>query len=220
MKRILSLLGIIAITAAATINAQQVTVTLNKLYTDSMNFTLPDKEIKQKMPLLKIANPKWDFTAKLKGIVKRIAAEDYDNNVFTVNLHYAGVGIAIEINSCDILDMNDAEFYGDLYVDRRHFVLLEDDDNKDLLKTYFKKERGKEAKFERTFEKVVDLVTSLPTSYNAKYNERQRSIQINQFIVNSIDKLNTKPQQLQDPQQEQNIDDIDAFKIDVELLNE
>lgn len=220
MKRILSLLGIIAITAAATINAQQVTVTLNKLYTDSMNFTLPDKEIKQKMPLLKIANPKWDFTAKLKDIVKRIAAEDYDNNVFTVNLHYAGVGIAIDINSCDILDMNDAEFYGDPYVDRRHFVLLEDDDNKDLLKTYFKKERGKEAKFERTFEKVVDLVTPLPTSYNAKYNERQRSIQINQFIVNSIDKLNTKPQQLQDPQQEQNIDDIDAFKIDVELLNE
>lgn len=219
MKRIITLCAI-ALAASCLASAQTVRVSLNKQYTDSMNFQLPDKVIKLKMPLLTIANPKYDFTAKLHKIVTQLATHDYDNSVFTVKLHYAGVGISIIIDSQDVIDTDSVKFLGDLFVGRKHFVLLEDDDNKELLKTFFKKARGKEAIFERTFEKVPVIIMPEPTHYKAMYNERKRSIQVNEFIVNSNDKLHKTPATIQEPTQEPSIDEDDAFKIDVELFNE
>ena len=219
MKRFI-ILFTIAIATVTTVNSQTMNVALNKLYCDTSDFVLPDKAIKQKMPMLTIANPKWDFTVKFRDIANRIATEDYDNIVFTVMLHYAGVGIDIDIDSQDILDLNNVKYYGDFIVDRRHFVLLENEDNKDLLKTFFKKARGKDVVFERTFEKVIDMIAIEPTHYKAIYNERQRSYNVNEFIANGTDKLNKAPAQIQDAPQEQNVDDNDAFKIDVELFDQ
>ncbi len=207
----------IALAATVVVNAQTVNVTLNKLYLDTSNFELPKKTIKQKMPNLTIANPKYDFTTKLKKVAQRIATEDEENNVFTVMLMYSGVGISIVIESQDILDLNDTKFHGDLVIDRRHFVLLENDDNKDLLKTYFKKLKGRDVVFERTFEKVSEMVTTEPTHYNAIYNERAQTVKENEVIINNIDKLHIAHDPIVNDKKEQNVDDDDIFKIDVEL---
>lgn len=221
MKRTILLLTI-ALAAISVTNAQTMNVSINKLYTDSSGFVLPDKAIKLKMPLLAIANPKYDFTVKLHGIAQRLADDDYENNVFTVMLQYAGVGISIAIDSHDILDMDKdkVKFHGDLVVDRHHFILLENEDNKELLKTFFKKTRGRDVVFERTFEKVQEMINTEPSHYNAMYNERARSIQENEYIVNSTDKLHASKSVKEEPNQEINIDDEDAFKIDVELFTE
>lgn len=219
MKRLMILCSI-AIAGMVLCDAQTMNVSLNKEYSDSSGFVLPDKAIKQKMSSIAIANPKYDFTVMLRDILKRITIEDYENNVFTVMLQFSGVGISIVIDSQDILDMKNTKFHGDLIVDRRHFVLLENNDNKDLLKTYFKKQRGKDVTFERTFEKVSEIIIRQPTHYNAIYNERQQTVKVNEFIVNNQDKLHAPAITNEDNKQEQNTDDSDAFKIDVELFDE
>ena len=219
MKRFF-ILFTIALAASGAACAQTLHVALNKLYNDSMDFVLPDKAIKQKMPMLTVANPKYDFTVKFRDIALRIASEDYENNVFTVMLQYSGVGISIIIDSKDILDMTDAKFNGDFIVERRHFVLLENEDNKDLLKTYFKKIRGKDVVMERTFEKALDLIQAEPSHYNGIYNERQRTVKNNELIINGHDKRHAPVVKTQEPKQEPEIDDSDAFKLDVELFDE
>lgn len=218
MKRIMMLCCIAAVTMC--LKAETMSVTLNKLYSDSMNFELPDKSIEKKMPFLKPASEKYDFTKKLIDIFKKIAGQDSENRVFTVDLRYGGVGIYINVESQDILDMKDADFIGDILVERKHFVILENEENKDLLKTYFKKVKGQNVVFERTFEKVNTMVFNEPTHYKAIYNERQRSIKVNEYIINSYDRLKTNNPQAIKEEPEQNNDDSDAFKIDVELFNE
>lgn len=219
MKRLLLLCTIALATVAATF-AQRVNVTLIKQYTDSDTIVLPNKTIEKKMPLLAVAKEKYDFTVKLRNIARRIATDDTDNNVFTVMLQYSGVGISIVIQSQDIFDITDAKFHGDFVVDRRHFIILENEDNKDLLKTYFKKVRGKETVFERTFEKVSQIIYPEPTHYNAIYNERMRTVKENEVIINNIDKLHVNRPPIPDNRQQQDLDDDDIFKIDVELSNE
>ena len=143
-----------------------------------------------------------------------------DNRVFLVKLKYAGAGISINIESKDILDLGDIKFQGDILVKNCHFVLLANDDNKELLKTYFKKVRSKEVVFERTFEKVLDILLPEPSSYIATYNERQRSVHVNEYIINNNDKLHSPKPQESKPQTETIVDDSDAFDIDVELTEE
>lgn len=220
MKRLL-LLYTIALASVAAVFAQRVNVTLIKQYTDSETFVLPDKTIEKKIPWIVAASKKHDFTVKLTDIARRIATDDTDNNVFTVMLQYSGVGISIVIQSQDIFDITDAKFHGDFVVDRRHFIILENDDNKDLLKTYFKKVRGKETMFERAFEKVQQVILLEPTHYNAIYDERKRTVKEIEVIINNIDKLHTtRGPVTTNPKQDSNDEDIDAFKIDVELFNE
>lgn len=220
MKRLLLLCTIALATVAATF-AQRVNVTLIKQYTDSDTIVLPNKTIEKKMPFLAVAKEKYDFTVKLRNIARRIATDDTNNNVFTVMLQYSGVGISIVIQSQDIFDITNAKFHGDFVVDRRHFIILENDDNKDLLKTYFKKVRGKETVFERAFEKVQQVILPEPTHYNAIYDERKQTVKEKEVIINNIDKLHaTREPVTTDPKQGSNDEDIDAFKIDVELFNE
>lgn len=218
MKRII----IVFFITLATINinaGEKIRVTLNKMYSEDSAFVLPNKAISTKMPSLAVANEKYDFTQKLLSIAKDIAEEDFDNRVFTAELRYSGSGIYISINSRDLLDITNIKFYGDLIVDRSHFAIIENDDNKALLKQYFKKVKSKEVVFERTFEKVIDLIETQPSSYIATYNERQKKIELKEHIINGIDKLHApKPQESSDSIT--SIDDIDAFKIDVELFDE
>ena len=220
MKRFIISLTIIFATVGV-LNAQTVKVTLNKQYSDTSGFVLPQKTIEKKMPLMTIANTKYDFTVKLLEIARRIANDDNDNRVFTMMLQFSGVGISIVIDSQDVLDLTDTKFYGDLLVDRHHFVLLENEDNKNLLKTYFKKAKVKDVLFERTFEVVPSIIQTEPTHYNAIYDERKRSINEKEVIINNNDKLHISREPVTTaPKQDSNDEDNDAFKIDVELFNE
>ena len=219
MKKIIIFYSIITL-ATLSMSAERITVTLNKQFVEDSSFIIPDKSIEVKVPCLTIANAKYDFTKKLLDIMNNIACEDDDNRVFMVQLKYAGSGISLRIESSDILDVVDTKFQGDILVKNCHFVLVVNEDNKELMKTYFKKVRGKDVVFERTFEKVLDILVPEPTSFIATYNERQRTVQVNEHIINNNDKLNISKPQVLIIEPETMTDDGDAFDIDVELTEE
>ena len=218
MKRT-TLVCLIALTTL-TMGAEKIRVNLNKQISEDSAFVVPDKTIETKMPCLTVANEKYDFTKNLLNIMSNIAVEDLDNKVFLVELKYAGAGIAINIVSKDILDLHDVNFQGDILVKNCHFVLVANDDNKELLKTYFKKVRGKSVVFERTFEKVLDILVPEPTYYKATYNERQHNVQVKEYIINNNDKLHSPKPPKTNTQPETPVDDSDAFDIDIELTEE
>lgn len=199
----------------------KIKVSIVKQYTDDSVFTLPKKPIEKKVPCLAIANSKYDFTRQFSTVAQAIQDEAYDYRVFVVNLRYAGAGIAIDIQGKDLLDDLEVDYYGDFMVGRGHFVLVENEDNEALLKTYFKKDRGKDAVFQRTFELVGEIIPLMPTSYQATYDERRRKINVKYHIINGDDKLKPKePVIAPTSTDKKDQNDDDAFDIDVELFEE
>ena len=166
-----------------------------------------------------LVSEKYDFTARLTEIARKIATDDYENKVFMVTLEFKGDGISLLIDSKDILDTTGVVFRGDLIVENKHFVLVETEDNDRLLKAYFKKMRRKNVVFERTFEFAEDMVEISPTHYRASYDERKRYITVRENIVNGCDLLHPKVV-ITEPKEDNNDDDSDAFSIDVEILEE
>ena len=215
MKRI-SIILLVTLCTLSISAADKIYVSINKLYTENSGFILPDKTVDIKIPSISIANPKYDFTRQFSNIAKKIQGEDFENYVYAVRLKYAGVGISIDIEAKDIVEMKDTEFYGDFIVERSHFVLVKNDDNRDLLKTFFKKDKKYDVIFQQCFEMVSEVIERQPTIYKASYDERQRKITLNQFLINGNDKLN--PQLTEPTTPETVTDDSDAFKIDVELF--
>ena len=141
MRRII-LIAVIALTALS-MSAEKITVTINKQYRQDSAFVLPSKTISVKAPCMGMVNAKYIFTKKLMEILSEISVEDYDNKVFIVKLLYAGRGISINISSEDPLDDLSVDYCGDIIVGGKHFLLVQNDDNKDLIKTFFRKVRGK-----------------------------------------------------------------------------
>ncbi|MBQ9585700.1 MAG: hypothetical protein IJR20_06860 [Muribaculaceae bacterium] len=219
MKKRIVLICFIVFGTILSVNAENVTVTLNKYYSDTTTFVLPERTITLKMPCLTLVSEKYDFTARLVEIAQKIATDDYENKVFVVQLEFAGDGISVLIDSKDVLDTIGVTFRGDLIVEKKHFVLLETEDNNKLLKSYFKKERRKNVIFERTFEYAEDMVEMSPTHYRASYDERRRFIKVRENIVNGCDLLHPKVVRTE-PKEDDKIDDSDAFSIDVEILEE
>ena len=138
MKRyvILLLLSILSLNIIA---GDKIHVSMVKQYIESDEFILPKKTIEKKMNCLKIANPKYNFTKQLLDLFNKVQRRDDENYVFAVDLQYYGKGISITLTSSDILDNDTTTYFGDIMVDRKHFVLIENDDNRNLLKLYFKK---------------------------------------------------------------------------------
>lgn len=199
--------------------SDKIQVSLVKQYIDSGDFVLPKKSIEKKMNCVKIANEKYDFTKQLYKTLSDIQERDEENYVFTLALKYYGKGISIVVNSADILDNDTTRYFGDIMIERKHFVLVENDDNRDLLKKYFKKNSGKSVVFQRLFEKVDSIIPLIPTSLDAIYDERAWKLETKRLILNgeNTDKTNLKkPAQLNNDVPE----DDDALKIDVELFDE
>jgi hypothetical protein len=215
MKRII-LIFLATISTIALSASEKVYVSMVKEYTENSGFVLPNKTISIKTPGLIVANQKYDFTKQFSNIVSKIQDEDLENKVYAVMLKFAGAGISIDIEAKDIVDLDDTEFYGDFIVERSHFVLIKNEDNADLLKTYFKKDKKREVIFQRCYEMVVEESQHMPTIYQATYDERQRKIILNKYIINGSDRLN--PQNIDKPTPEPTTDDNDAFDIDVELF--
>ena len=211
---------VVALTTLSIDAAQKVRVSLIKQYPDSVEFQLPEKAIERKMHCLEPANVKFAFNKRLNEQLAKIADEDLEFNAFIVNLYYAGAGIAIEVDSRDILDLDKGiDCLGDIVINRRHFIVVENEDNKTLLKHFFKKDKSKEVLFQRVFEKAIDVIEIHPTQLKATFDERTHQVETHQLIINGIDKLHA-PLILTPAQPEQNIEEDDAFKIDVELFEE
>lgn len=199
--------------------SDKIQVTLVKQYHDSGDFVLPKKSIEKKMNCVKIANEKYDFTKQLYKTLTDIQERDEENYVFTVELKYYGKGISIVVNSADILDNDTTKYFGDIMIERKHFALVENENNRELLKKYFKKNSGKTVVFQRLFEKVDYIIPITPTSLDAIYDERAWKVETRQLILNG---QNTDKTDLKKPAQLVNDapEDDDAMKIDVELFDE
>ena len=218
MKRyvILLLLSLLSLNIIA---GDKIHVSMVKQYIESDEFILPKKTIEKKMNCLKIANPKYNFTKQLLDLFNKVQRRDDENYVFAVDLQYYGKGISITLTSSDILDNDTTTYYGDIMVDRKHFVLIENDDNRNLLKLYFKKNSGQTVVFQRLFEKTETIIEPSPSSLYAIYDERAWTLDIKKLVFNGED---TTQSDFKEPKatQKENTDEDDALKIDVELFDE
>lgn len=220
MKRCLLIAIISFVSIATTLAADKVRVSIVKQYTQDSEFILPEKVVEKKMSCLILANPKYIFTQQLAKVAHNIQEESFDHKVYVMSLKYAGAGISINIEGKDVLDSVDTKFYGDFMIDRGHFLLLENEDNKDLLKTFFKKDRSHNAIFQRAYEMVDTIIAPEPTIYQATYDERQRKINVKTHVVDGIDKLKPHEPSITPTVATKNENDSDAFDIDVELFEE
>lgn len=220
MKRLFLIIIVLICANATQAAADKVRVSIVKQYTEGSGFVLPEKAIEKKMPCLIPASAKYDFTRQLSRVAQAIQEQTYDHKVFVVTLKYAGAGISINIQGKDLLDSLQAKYYGDFMVGKGHFVILENEDNKDLLKTYFKKDRGHDAVFQRTYEMVGEIVVSEPTVYQATYDERQRKINVKTHVVDGIDCLKPQAPVITPTSTTDVHGNDDAFDIDVELFEE
>lgn len=218
MKRyvILLLLSLLSLNIIA---GDKIHVSMVKQYLESDVFVLPKKTIEKKMNCLKIANPKYNFTKQLFELFNKVQERDNENYVFAVELQYYGKGISIALTSCDILENDNNAYYGDIMIDRKHFVLIENDDNRSLLKLYFKKISGQTVVFQRLFEKTDSITVPHASLLNAIYDERAWTLDIKKLVLNGED---SSQSDLKEPKaiQKENTDDDDALKIDVELFDE
>ena len=213
MKRIfliyLMLLTIIAVDAG-----DKITVSLVKQYSDS-TFELPKKSVEKKMKCVKAVKDDYLFPKMLKDTLNKFQTYDHGNRVFTMLLTGSGKGIKITVKAEDILDNDSISYFGDFVVDRKHFVMIQNEDNAELLKIFFKK-TGDTVLFQRLFVLTDNIVTYLPSSLDAFYNEYDKKLLVREYIINGENLTGQKDVIVTNNDKE--VDDDDAFKLDVELF--
>ena len=214
MKRFLSIC-IMAFALISVHAGDKITVSLVKQYSDSA-FELPKKAVEKKMKCVIAAKPDYDFPKMLKDTLNKLQDEDYGNRVFTMLLIGSGKGINIFVKSEDILDIDTLTYFGDFVVERKHFVMIQNEDNIDLLKIFFKK-TGDTVLFERLFEKTDNVVTYSPSSMDAFYNEYTKKFLVRKYVINGEERTNDKTSVIK-TNNPNDVEDDDAFKLDVELF--
>ncbi|MBP5688729.1 MAG: hypothetical protein IK100_04975 [Muribaculaceae bacterium] len=200
--------------AVLTIDASnKYTVSMVKQYSDSA-FVLPKKAIEKKMKCVKAAKDDYVFPKMLKDTLNRLQDDDSGNSVFIMLLTGSGKGIKIDVKSEDLFDNDSTTFFGDFIVGRKHFVMIQNEDNIELLKIFFKKS-GDSVVFQRLYEYTDNIVDYLPSSLNAFYDEYDKKFLIKEYIINGENRTDIKNAVITN-----NYDDDgdDAFKLDVELF--
>ena len=214
MKRLLCVYLMI-FTVLTVYAGDKITVSLVKQYSDS-SFELPKNAIEKKMKCVIAAKPDYEFPKVLKDTLNKLQDEDYGNRVFSMLLTGSGKGIEIKVKSEDILDNDSLTFFGDFVVDRKHFVMIQNEDNIDLLKIFFKK-TGETVLFQRLFEYTDNIVTHSPSSLDAFYNEYSKKLLIRKYVINGEEQTNNKKAVVV-KNNDADAEDDDAFKLDVELF--
>ena len=208
------LISVIVLTALSVDASKKNTVSLVKQYSDT-SFVLPQKTIEKKMKCVIAKKPDFEFPQKLRDTLNMMQKEDYGNRVFTMLLTGSGKGIKIAVKSEDILDNDTTQFFGDFEVGDKHFVMIQNENNIELLNIFFKK-TGDTVLFQRLFEKTDNVVSYLPSSLDAFYNEYSRKLIFYQYIINGENLTNHKKVVV--TSNDIGDDDDDAFKLDVELF--
>lgn len=214
MKRILLLICLMAFALLSLHAGDRITVSLVKQYSDSA-FQLPKKVIEKKMKSVISKKPDYEFPKMLKDTLNKMQEEDYGNRVFTLLLTGSGKGIKIDVKSEDIFEIDSIQFFGDFVVDKKHFLMIQNENNIELLKIFFKKTRDT-VLFQRLFVLTDNVVNYLPSSLEAFYNEYNKKFIINKYIINGEDRANIKKTTVNSS--EPDAEDDDAFKLDVELF--
>lgn len=213
MKKIL-LISLMVLLALSVDAGKKITVSLVKQYSDT-SFVLPQKTIAKKMKCVIAKKPSYEFPKKLKDTLNTMQDEDYGNRVFTMLLTGSGKGIKIAVKSEDILDNDSTVFFGDFVVGDKHFVMIENEDNIELLKLFFKK-TSDTVLFERLFEKTDNIVSFMPSSLDAFYNEYTKKLSFREYIINGENRTSNKKVIVTN--NDTDVEDDDAFKLDVELF--
>lgn len=213
MKRLL-LICLMLFAVLAVSAGNKITVSLIKQYSDSTS-ELPKKSVEKKMKCVKAAKDDYLFPKMLRDTLNKFQGDDYGNRVFTMLLTGSGKGIKITVKSEDILDNDSLSYFGDFVVDRKHFVMVQNEDNAELLKIFFKK-TGDTVLFQRLFVLTDNIVTYLPSSLDAFYNEYDKKLLVRDYIINGENLTGKKEVIVTN----NDIDDEgdDAFKLDVELF--
>ncbi len=213
MKRIL-LICLMAFALLSVHAGDKITVSLVKQYSDT-TFVLPKKSVEKKMKCVIGAKPDYLFPKMLRDTLNKFQNDDYGNRVFTMLLMGSGKGIKITVKSEDVLENDSSTFFGDFVVDNKHFVMIQNEDNAELLKIFFKKS-GDSVLFQRRFVFTDNIVTYLPSSLDAFYNEYDKKFLVSEYIINGENLTKTKNVIVTN--NDTNSDDDDAFKLDVELF--
>lgn len=213
MKKII-LLCLVIFTSLSVDAGERITVSLVQQYSDT-TFVLPQKSIERKMKCVVAAKPDYLFPKILRDTLEKFQDEDHGNRVFTMLLMGSGKGIDITVQSSDILDNDSTKYFGDFVVDKKHFVMVQNEDNAELLKIFFKK-TGNSVLFQRRYVLTHNIVTYMPSSLNAFYNEYDKKLLVRECIINGENQ--NKINKVIVPHSDTNNDDEDAFKLDVELF--
>ncbi len=213
MRRLL-LIFLMAFATLAVNAGDKINVSLVKQYSDS-NFILPKKSVEKKMKCVIAAKPDYLFPKMLRDTLNKFQNEDYGNRVFTMLLTGSGKGIKIMVNSEDILDNDTTIYFGDFVVDRKHFVIVQNEDNTELLKIFFKK-TGDSVYFQRLFVLTDNIITYLPSKLEAFYDEYKKKLLVNEYVING--KSHAEEQNVIVTNKTNDDDGDDAFKLDVELF--
>ncbi|MBO4722864.1 MAG: hypothetical protein J5629_08020 [Muribaculaceae bacterium] len=214
MKRLV-LICLMAFVFLAVDAGDKITVSMVKQYSDS-TFVLPQKTVEKKMKCVKASKDDYVFPKMLKDTLNKMQDDDSGNRVFTMLLTGSGKGIKIDVKSEDILDNDSLAFFGDFVVGRKHFLMIQNDDNIELLKIFFKKS-GDTVLFQRLYEYTDNIVNYLPSSLNAFYDEYKKKFLIKEYIINGENRTNEKKVIITNNNTEDDGDD--AFKLDVELFD-
>ena len=191
----------------------KITVSLIKQYSDT-TFNLPKNTIEKKMKCVVAKKDSYVFPKMLKDSLSKMQSEDYGNRVFTLLLMGSGKGIKIDAKSEDIIDNDSTEFFGDFVIENKHFVMIQNEDNAELLKLFFKK-TGDTVFFQRRFVLTDNIVNYQQSSLDAFYNEYDNKLVVKKYIINGEDRTNKKSVANTIIT---NDDEDDAFKLDVEIL--
>ncbi len=93
--------------------------------------------------------------------------------------------------------------------------MIQNEDNAELLKIFFKKS-GDTVLFQRLFVLTDNIVTYLPSYLDAFYNEYDKKLLVREYIINGENLTGQKDVIVTNNDKE--VDDDDAFKLDVELF--
>jgi len=165
-------------------------VIITRQLTMAQRKSLPDKTVE--MDVKRLASSK-DCDVRLVNalslLLDSIADADDSNRTFVVILspHGSDGTIAVAVHSDDILTKAEhrTSAYGDLERGGRHFVLLADDANRQLLKRNFKQHGGK-VKFVQEFEFVSFPTPRYPTSVIGTWQPSGK-LMLQSFVINDGD---------------------------------
>ena len=165
--------------------------------TEQQHHMLPEKTDFVKVPQVECKDGKYsDFLAGLIACLTDIAATDVDHNVYSLKIQHSGTDLLVNVVGRDVLQSSEKErknFKGDMIIERAHFIILEDDDNRGIFKAMFRKAGGN-VRIEHVFEFVPEVPTFQPTVFRALWKDNNLSV--SEYVVGGEDKLTKKGSEL------------------------
>ena len=189
MKRLITLILIVA--SVTIIQAKRITVEMPLLITKEQSNLIGDKIDELSLTVLSIKREHLTLGDVINRELYNLADEDANHRVYTIEFDGTPDSLTIDIKGRDIMLGNERtrkSYFGVLENNRGHFVVVQTDFNKALLKQLLNK-KGDKVRFERVFEYVPEVFPVAPTEVSAVIIKGE-DIRHNRFLINGDNKLN------------------------------